>query len=277
MRVLSASLLACLMAGSAALARTETHADSDPRATMHGIESVKAPNGDYVFFSSAGLPPKAPQAQGEWTHDIYVSDWTRSDGALKPRPFIARDKAQEPVSAARTADGHIMLSFKDAADAGDEEAGQRYAVYDENLKPVADYPMLVENGAHSGHVAAVGNRFVVFYSEGWVDGGGVDNLGSGNGVYAKVYDSDGRQVNDADIAHESREWWPMLAGSPTRALLLWQTFVEGQAFAHLKIALLDPESGDVTGTRILPPRALLYLSHGLRGGFRVVSGDGHYD
>ncbi len=119
------------------------------------------------------------------------------------------------------------------------------------LRPIKPYPQQVESGGHSGHITAVGDRFVVFYSDGWVNGGGVDNLGSGNGVYVKVYDGRGRRLHDINVADERREWWPMIAGGTTRALLAWQQFVPGQSEANLKIAILDPVSGRVTGEQLL--------------------------
>jgi len=35
-------------------------------------------------------------------------------------------------------------------------------------------------------VAAVGEQFVVVYSEGWREGGGLDDNGTGDGVYASA-------------------------------------------------------------------------------------------
>lgn len=223
---------------------------NDLRAYMHGIDAVKGKNGDtLVFFSSSGLPPTGPDEQRNWTHDIYVSHW--NGGRLKePEIFIQNPEAQEPVSVAETPDGHIMLTMEDGWNAP-ETVSQRYGVYDSRLNGIAPYPMDVEPGGHSGHVAAVGNKFVVFYSDDWVDGGGVDNLGTGKGVYAKIYNSDGRLEREADVAPQVREWWPMVAGSPSHALLLWQQYIPGKQSANLKMAVLDPESGEVSATKTL--------------------------
>lgn len=232
----------------------------DLRAYMHGIEAVKASDGRYViFFSSANIPPTGPDTAGAWPHDVYVSSWGSADAKIgAPKIFIQKPEAQEPVSVAQTNDGHIMLSFEDGWNTT-YTVNQRYGVYDANLQPIAAYPLDVANGGHSGHVTAAGQNFVVFYSEGWVQGGGVDNLGSGNGVYAKVYDSNGRAMGgEIDIAAGVREWWPMIAGSPSRALLLWQQFVPGQTYANLKTALLDPQTGAVTGRQVLQQNVKYY-------------------
>jgi len=226
---------------------------------MHSIEAVKQADGRYwVFFSSSGYPPTGPDRQGSWTHDVYVSYFWGADARIsRPGIFIRKPEAQEPVSVAQTADGHIMVSFEDGWNTS-YEVNQRYGVYDPVLRPVARYPLDVAKGGHSGHVAAVGNYFVVFYSEGWIDEAGVDNLGTGNGVYARIYDSRGKALRATAIAPERREWWPMIAGSPSRALLVWQQFVPGQTYANLKMALLDPETGAVTGKRVLQSRLQYY-------------------
>lgn len=232
---------------------------TDLRSYMHGIEAIQRAEGRYlVFFSSSSIPPTGPDQQLNWTHDVYVSDWTKSDAHISlPRIFIQRPEAQEPVSVAQTTNGHIMITFEDGWNTPNG-VNQRYGVYTPTLQPIAPYPLDVASGGHSGHVAAVGNYFVVFYSEGWTQGGGVDNLGTGNGVYAKVYDSAGRAQREIDVASNLREWWPMIAGSPTRALLVWQQFVSGEIYANLIIALLDPKSGTVTGQHVLQSNLQYY-------------------
>jgi hypothetical protein len=40
-----------------------------------------------------------------------------------------------------------------------------------------------------------------------------------------------------------REWWPVIAGSPTRALLVWQKYIPDSIIAQLKYAVLDPATG----------------------------------
>ena len=135
--------------------------------------------------------------------------------------------------------GDIFVTFEDGWNAP-QEVSQRYGVYRRDLKPIKPYPNDVESGGHSGHVATAADRFVVFYSADWVDGGGVDNLGTGNGVYVKTYDAAGRVLNHVAVVPHRREWWPVVAGSPHTALLVWQKYIEGSTDAALEYAMFDP-------------------------------------
>lgn len=222
-------------------------ATGDMRRFMHGIAAVPGPAAGeaHVFFSSADPDEELPRPGGSWTHDVYVAHWDGKTGSLgEPLRFVSRPEAQEPVSAARNAAGNIMVTFEDGWEAP-HTVTQRYGVYDRRLEPVKAYPNEVEPGGHSGHVAAVGQAFIVFYSDGWVDGGGEDGLGSGHGVYAKVYDNLGREQHDIDVVHAQRAWWPRLAGGTNTALLVWQELMPNQRDARLKAAVLDPRSGKV--------------------------------
>jgi len=219
----------------------------DMRRFMHGIAAVPGPTPDeaYVFFSSANPDEELPIPGGSWTHDVYVARWDGRTGKLETASrFISRPEAQEPVSAARNAAGNIMITFEDGWKAP-HTVTQRYGVYDHQLDPVKAYPNEVEPGGHSGHVSAVGDDFIVFYSDGWIDGGGEQNLGSGHGVYAKVYDTLGQEQHDIDIVHAQRAWWPRLAGGTNKALLIWQELMPNERDARLKAAVLDPRSGEV--------------------------------
>ena len=75
---------------------------------------------------------------------------------------------------------------------GNPDINQHAGLWDADLNPLVGYPMTVRTGGHSGHVAALGSRFLVAYSEGWIDGGGVDNLGTGDDVWARVINDDGQ-------------------------------------------------------------------------------------
>ncbi|RQU43622.1 hypothetical protein DF147_16600 [Burkholderia cenocepacia] len=213
----------------------------DPRRFMHGIGVADAGDGKrWVFFSSSGIVPRGALRSGNWPHDVYVGEWLPDKRrALRVRTFISRPEAQEPVSIAQNARGDIFVTFEDGWNTS-QEVSQRYGVYRRDLKPIKPYPNDVESGGHSGHVATVGDRFVVFYSADWVNGGGVDNLGSGNGVYLKTYDAAGRVLNHVAVAPHRREWWPVIAGSPRNALLVWQKFIEGSTDATLEYAMFDP-------------------------------------
>ncbi|WP_175958861.1 hypothetical protein [Burkholderia pyrrocinia] len=213
----------------------------DSRRFMHGIGVADAGNGKrWVFFSSSGIVPRGAMRNGNWPHDVYVGEWLPGKPhLLHVRPFISRPEAQEPVSIAQNARGDIFVTFEDGWNAP-QEVSQRYGVYRRDLKPIKPYPNDVEPGGHSGHVATAGERFVVFYSADWIDGGGVDNLGTGNGVYLKTYDAAGRELNHVAVAPHRREWWPVIAGSPRNALLVWQKFIEGSTDATLEYAMFDP-------------------------------------
>ncbi|RQR40325.1 hypothetical protein DIE23_01380 [Burkholderia sp. Bp9143] len=213
----------------------------DPRRFMHGIGVADAGNGRrWVFFSSSGIVPRGALRNGNWPHDVYVGEWLPGKPRLlRVHTFISRPEAQEPVSIAQNPRGDIFVTFEDGWNTP-QVVSQRYGVYRRDLKPIKPYPNDVEAGGHSGHVAAVGERFVVFYSADWIDGGGVDNLGTGNGVYVKTYDAEGRVVNHVPVAPHRREWWPVVAGSPHRALLVWQKYIEGSTDATLEFAMFDP-------------------------------------
>jgi hypothetical protein len=243
-------------AKAAAVSRVPT---GDLRAYMHGIGAVADAQGvTTVFFSSSGLPPRGAGRDRNWTHDVYIARWTPNQPKLdRPRVFISRPEAQEPVSVAQNDTGRVMVSFEDGWNTPNE-VSQRYGVYTSDLKDVKPYPNDVLSGGHSGHVAAVGSRFVVFYSNDWVNGGGVDNLGTGNGVYVKTYDADGALLQAVDVAPRTREWWPMIAGSPTRALLVWQQYVSGETYARLKVATLDPSTGALGEPRVIGARLQYY-------------------
>jgi hypothetical protein len=231
----------------------------DLRAYMHGIGAITDAQGvTTAFFSSSGLPPRGAGRDRNWTHDVYIARWTPQQPKLdRPRVFISRPEAQEPVSVAQNDAGRVMVSFEDGWNTPNE-VSQRYGVYTSDLKDVKPYPNDVLSGGHSGHVAAVGSRFVVFYSNDWVNGGGVDNLGTGNGVYVKTYDADGALLQAIDVAPRVREWWPMIAASPTRALLVWQQYVSGETWARLKVATLDPSTGALSEPRVIADRLLYY-------------------
>lgn len=217
----------------------------DLREYQHGIDFVARPNGQYyMFWSSQGNPPVS--ATGSWTHDIYVSPIDPANPVISPKVIISQTEAQEPASAAITDDGKIMISMEDGYNTAHTIA-QRYGVYDSNnLAPIKSYPQMVYDGGHSGHVRAVGNRFVVFYADDWQNGGGVCNLGSGKDLHAAVYDSNGNKQRAVKVVTGNRDWWPMLAGSKTRAALVWQRFVPNQTYSELMMAVLDPATGALT-------------------------------
>ena len=244
-----------LLAGAVLMAG-EARAAQDDRGWQHGISFVDLPDHSYeVFWSAQGNPPSPPPVH--WTHDIYfwhVDPAKPSIDANAAKTIIANPEAQEPVSAAMSADGHIMLVTEDGFDSP-KTVCERYGVYDAQLRPIKPYPQMIVDGAHSAHVAAVQNRFVVFYSDQWIEGGGVDNLGSGKDVLAAIYDTKGDPIAPSvnlTADPKFRDWWPVVAGSQTRACLVWQRYVEGQTYAHLMMAVIDP----ATGALVSPPKQI---------------------
>ena len=74
----------------------------------------------------------------------------------------------------------------------------------------------------------------------------------------KTYDADGALLQAVDVAPRTREWWPMIAGSPTRALLVWQQYVSGETYARLKVATFDPSNGALSEPRVIAQRLQYY-------------------
>lgn len=214
----------------------------DVRVYQHGIDFVKvAPDSYVAIWASSGSPPSGEDENGEWSHDVYFSHIDPRNPALRPKRLIKAPLAQEPASSAVTKNGNILVTVEDAWRA-ENELWQSYAVFDRNMRPVKPYQSIVQDGGHSGHVAATDNRFVVFYSEGWVDGGGVDDLGSGDDVWLKSFDAQGNPEHSQPVAvgDKTRDWWPITAGSTDRVMLLWQRFVDGQNYSRLLMRIYDP-------------------------------------
>jgi hypothetical protein len=215
--------------------------ESDPRAYQHGIDFIKQPDGNYLLiWASSGLPPVGEDENGEWTHDVYYSTINTASPLINPVRLISVSGAQEPVSSALSSEGHIMVTMEDAYQAKHTLA-QSYAVYDLDMQPIKAYQNIVYDGGHSGHVAAIGNKFAVFYSDEWVEGGGVDDLGSGDDVLLKLYDSNGNFLSQKDVAvgEETRDWWPMIAGGDETALVIWQRFIDDETYSKLMYQVLD--------------------------------------
>ncbi|MBM7457160.1 hypothetical protein HNR62_003072 [Oceanisphaera litoralis] len=252
-------------------------AAQDMRAYQHGIDILPLPTGGYVSIWASEPAERlrlGPVGGEDWQHNVYAGFLSFStDSASKPlsgrksmqmAPYkvhfspqlllaAPNATAQEPASSAITADGHIMVTMEDAYQA-EHTLMQSYAIFDTRLQPVAPYQQMVFDGGHSGHVAAVGNRFVVFYSEGWITGGGVDNLGTGDDVWLSTFSSTGKPLTRKAVVvgDDTRDWWPVLAGSPDVALLIWQRFIAGTSRARLMYALYHP----LTNMMVTSPKAL---------------------
>ncbi len=237
--------------------------EGDVRSYQHGVDFLKRSEGRYwLVWASSGVPPQGEDEQGEWIHDVYAASINANNPEIKPFKLISEVRAQEPSSAAVAADGKIMITMEDAFEADDVYA-QTYAIYDASLNPVKPYRHIVANGGHSGHVTAAGGYFVVAYSEGWVDGGGVDDLGSGDDVLLATYTSRGDllHVNDVAVGERTRDWWPLLAGSPKYVLVLWQQFVDDETHARLLYRRYDPETNSWRGDAAVLLEAVQYYTY----------------
>lgn len=221
--------------------------DQDPRSYQHGVDFVRKSDGNYILiWSSSGINPTGAMSDGEWPHDVYYSNIDINNPVIEPIELISAEWAQEPASSAISNDFTIMVTMEDMFNAKNVLA-QTYAVYNEDMNPIKDYQQVVFDGGHSGHVASVGNNFVVFYSEEWVFGGGVDNLGSGDDVMLDTFDSHGNFVHKkaVSVGDQHRDWWPLVSGSNSSAILLWQRFVDDKLKAKLMYSIYDPESNEL--------------------------------
>ena len=243
-------LLVMLLLNVSCINKNNPEQVTDLRSFQHGIDCIPLDNNKFaLIFSSNGNPPHSSE-DNTWQHDIYyaiITDTIPTNESYQT--LIMANEAQEPASSAMTTDKHIMITTEDGWQTHNTIA-QRYGVYDTNFNPIKPYPNMVEDGGHSGHVASVNNYFVIFYSEGWINNDGVDNLGTGDNVKLKTYTSQGVEIHKMDIAvgDSSRDWWPLLAGSNHYACLVWQRFVERQNDTDLMVSIYDPEKNLITQT-----------------------------
>jgi hypothetical protein len=231
--------------------------DRDLRAFQHGLDILPLPNGHYVSIWSSVVSEKLQLSNNdeEWSHDVYMASFSNTSMRLSPELLISAPDhtAQEPASSAISRDGHIMVTMEDAYQAK-HVLMQSYAVFDTQFNSIVPYQQMAFDGGHSGHVAAVDNHFVIFFSEGWIEGGGVDELGSGDDVLLKTYNSIGEELGQLSVSvgDNHRDWWPILAGSRRVALLLWQRFIDGKTNAQLMYSIYDP----IKNTLLKQPIAL---------------------
>lgn len=240
--LMTSAVLACSF-DTPALAETV-----DLRQYAHGISYVENPVSHKSCLIWSDAYKKGVDRDGSWTHDVYRMTLNPNKPKLhSAKRIIKADEAQEPASASCTDDGMMIVTFEDGNDAGDYELAQRYAIYDKRMKAVKKYPATIAMGGHSGHAASTAKNHLVFWSEGWIDGGGVDDLGSGDDLYLTAMDSKGDNAKTIDVAvsDKTRDWWPMIAASESRALLVWQRYLDDKDYAQLCTAMYDPASGDL--------------------------------
>jgi hypothetical protein len=233
-------------------------ASVDLRQWQHGLDLVKLNSGNYyLIWSSGGNPPA-----GTWTHDIYYSTINPANPTITPLNWISANEAQEPASSAINASGtKILCTWEDGNNAANTVA-QRYFLSSSTLggTSTTNYANagIYLDGGHSGHVASVGDYFVSTWVEGWIDGGGVDNLGSGDIVYVSVVNPSGTLSANNVLVTSGRQWWSEIAGSPTKALIIWQGFISGQQYADLKMMIYDPATGAKGSIQTIMNNVLYY-------------------
>lgn len=243
-------IFALLICGGAAGEAAEDH-----RAWQHGIDLLRVGDKLLVVWGSAGNPPR-PNLGGDWPHDIYYAWLTlplppgQQIPVLEPQLLVSRPEAQEPPSTAINARGTVLVTSEDGQGGINQQAG----LWDSALQVRRPYPLMIKRGGHSGHVAALGERFLVTYGEGWVDGGGFLERGTGKDIYARIVEDDGSRRQEVRIASGHRDGWPLVAASDRNGLVLWQRYPE----RTLQAALLNAEGRVVWRRQISSDMPLRY-------------------
>jgi hypothetical protein len=195
----------------------------DQRRFMHGMDIVKHDGKWMVVYSSNNYPPTSPS--GDWIHNVFYSyvDACNAAATFAAKTLWAATNAQEPASAAVNSSGRVAVTVEDAA-INPETLDQTVRLWGPGLTALKGTTQLMPpQGGHSGHVAAVGSRFGVAFSDGWVDGGGVDGLGTGEKVFFRGFDENGNTGVLTEVGSQ-RDWWPVIAGSDESYLQVWQRY-----------------------------------------------------
>ena len=240
--------------------RTEDH-----RAWQHGVDLIRVGARMLLVWSSAGNPPK-PNPGGDWPHDVYYAWLENENSPIKPRVLVSRPEAQEPASVAINARGTILMTAED----GNGGINQHAGLWDSSLRVLREYPITVRRGGHSGHAAAMGDRFLIAYSEGWVEGGGFLERGTGKDIHARVVRNDGSIGREIDIAvdgdHRHRDGWPLVAGSDRNWLVVWQRYPE----LSLQAALIGA-AGTVIARRKIADRMPIRYAYAVEFAPQIAS------
>ena len=206
-----------------ALHAAEKETAADHRAWQHGMELLKLNGKNLLIWSSWGNPPTAKPGQ-DWEHDIYYS-WVDScaNNIGLPAVLVGGHEAQEPPSAAVNNRGKVLLTWEDGT-----HGINQYAAFWDGNSPKTNKKFLIRAGGHSGHVAASRDRFLVTYSEDWVDAqDGFLELGTGKHLLARIVEDDGRAGPEIRISAgtpEKREDWPVVAGADSGWMIAWQRY-----------------------------------------------------
>ncbi len=232
-RLLSIFLVLCMLFSvfTGGIRNVSASEAEDSRAYMHGVNLLQVEDKTLLIFSSNGYPPTLPG--DEWDHDIYYSwldpkniDYENPENSLDIETLVDDILAQEPASAAINSNGAILVSAEDAQHA--EALDQTFGIWNSSLRNITPYgeKLMPPQGGHSGHVAASGDKFLVTFCDGWINGGGVDNLGTGDDIYSRVVYEDGTMgpLMETSVGAANRDWWSVVAGSDSNWLQVWQRY-----------------------------------------------------
>ncbi|MBC7804033.1 MAG: hypothetical protein H7Y16_09185 [Candidatus Parcubacteria bacterium] len=240
-------LLLCLACSAAA--------EDDRRAWQHGVNLLEVGGKLLLVWGSAGNPPR-PNPGGAWPHDVYYAwlDPRAQTIEVDPQVLVSLPEAQEPPSVAVNSRGTVLMTSED----GNGGINQNAGLWDSSLRVLRKYPFTIRRGGHSGHAAAMGTRFLVTYSEGWVQGGGWNGLGTGEKVFARIVEDDGRLGRELKLTPEGlsgpRDGWPLVAGSDRNWLAVWQRYPS----LTLQSALVDGSGKILKRTQIVGGMPLRY-------------------
>ena len=245
-------------------AATAGDSTEDHRAWQHGVNLIQVGEKLLVVWGSAGNPPR-PNLGGDWPHDVYYA-W--ADAAkFDPQVLVSLPEAQEPPSVALNSRGTLLMTSED----GNGGINQHAGIWNSKLQALKKYPFTIRRGGHSGHVAAMGERFLVVYGEGWVDGGGWNGLGTGQDIHARIVENDGTLRGEVALATGHRDSWPLVASSDRNWLAVWQRYPD----MTLQSALIDATGKVVQGSQItggLPLRYAYDVGYSPQLGAFVVAG-----
>lgn len=203
----------------------------DARQYAHGVAIVE----NSVLWSEKS----DEQREDGWTHDIYKKEI----GQTQVETLVAKPEAQEPVSASSTKET-IIITYEDGYDTTNN-ISQRFKLYDYNWQQL--YEATLFDGGHSGHVASTNTHHVIFWSNDWVNGGGVNELGTGKEVIVSTISNEGELLHEIKLSQaDDRDSWPMLATSDDNALLIWQHFNDEATKAALYFAVYNPATNALT-------------------------------
>lgn len=230
-------------------------AEEDHRAWQHGLEWIKHDGKDFLIWSSWGNPPIETPGQ-DWEHDIYQSRIDPCTPIVRPALLLGGPEAQEPPSAALNNRGKVLITWEDGRDGINQ-----YAAFWDPANQKSGKSFLIRSGGHSGHAAASRDKFLVAYSEDWIDAdNGFLQRGTGKNLFARIVEANSHVHPEITISRgnpEKREDWPIVAGSEKGWVIVWQRYPERTLYA----VIIDRSGAVGRRTRI---------AQGLRVGY-------HYD